>query len=198
MSPSLRVPFRTLLAATVGGVLIVAGCTVGSPGGGSPSAGTSVPSATSTPAATSTASGGGGGYGGDDYSTAKPAATPAATAATSPAAVTYEIDVAQSASLGAYLTGEDGKTLYTYKPDTATASNCNGTCAQNWPPFILEANEQATRGAGVAGALATITRADGTAQVTYAGHPVYYYGGDAAAGDTNGEGIGGVWHVVKP
>lgn len=48
------------------------------------------------------------------------------------------------------------------------------------------------------GALATITRADGTTQVTYDGHPLYYYAADVQAGDTNGEGVGGVWHVAKP
>jgi predicted lipoprotein with Yx(FWY)xxD motif len=192
MSPSPHVPVRTLLATLIGGVLIVAGCTVGSPGGGSPSAGTIAPSATSTPAATS---GGGGGYSGDAYATSKPTAT----AVTPPPGTIYQIAVAQSGSLGAYLTGKDGKTLYAYQPDTAAASQCNGACAQAWPPFEVDTNAQITAATGASGALLTIERADGTQQVTYAGHPLYYYSGDAAAGDTKGDGAAnGSWHVAKP
>ena len=100
--------------------------------------------------------------------------------------------------MGTYLVGADGRTLYMFDRDTATSSACTGGCSQAWPPFVVEAGEQATAGAGASGAIATITRDDGTIQVTYAGHPLYYYGGDAASGDTNGDGVSGVWHVARP
>ena len=136
------------------------------------------------------------------------ATTAPTTAATQPAAATagagasqgagaYEVDVAQDATLGEYITGEDGKSVYMFTPDTNTASNCTGPCAATWPPFTLDAGETVKGGAGVSGAFATITRPDGSMQVTYAGHPLYYYSGDQAAGDTTGEGLFDKWYLVK-
>ena len=110
----------------------------------------------------------------------------------------YEVDVAQDATLGQYLTGEDGKSLYMFTPDTKTASNCNGDCAASWPPFTLDAGETVKGGAGVTGAFTTIARQDGSMQVTYAGHPLYYYSGDQAAGDTTGQTLFDKWYLVKP
>ena len=135
--------------------------------------------------------------------TASPAATTSATptAAASPSAdaVAYTINVATGAP-GSFLAGEDGKTLYTFKPDEAAAgkSTCNGDCATNWPPFTLDAGETAVAGSGVAGAIATIARDDGSMQVTYNGKPLYYFKGDSAAGDTNGQGLAGNWFVAAP
>lgn len=86
-----------------------------------------------------------------------------------------------------------GRTVYTYDPDSATASKCNSACATTWPPVI----GQATAGSGLsASAFGTITRADGGKQVTYDGHPVYAYSGDTRVGDVKGDGIEGIWHVV--
>jgi predicted lipoprotein with Yx(FWY)xxD motif len=112
----------------------------------------------------------------------------------------YELTVATSATLGAYLAGEDGKTLYTFAPDTApNKSTCNGGCATAWPPFLLEDDETATAGTGVSGTIATFARDDATKQVSYNGKPLYYFANDTKAGDTNGEGAGaGKWHVAKP
>ena len=93
------------------------------------------------------------------------------------------------------LTNAQGLTLYSFAPDTRTASHCNGTCAQIWPPV----HGPVTAGPGVTGTLATITRADGAAQATYNGHPLYTYTADTAPGQANGNGInasGGVWHEV--
>jgi predicted lipoprotein with Yx(FWY)xxD motif len=93
------------------------------------------------------------------------------------------------------LTSAKGFTLYWFVPDTSTKSNCNGSCAQIWPPV----KGPATAGSGVTGKLGTITRSDGSAQATYDGHPLYTYTADTAPGQANGNGInvsGGVWHEV--
>ena len=93
------------------------------------------------------------------------------------------------------LTNAKGFTLYSFAPDTATKSNCNGTCASFWPPV----KGPATAGSGVTGTLTTITRSDGSMQAAYDGHPLYTYVGDTAPGQAKGNGLnlsGGVWHVV--
>ncbi len=129
----------------------------------------------------------------------QPAATSGATegAGASGGAEAHEVDLGDSATLGQYLTGEDGKSLYMFTPDTTSASNCNADCAASWPPFTLEDGETVKGGDGVTGTFGTIARQDGTMQVTYAGHPLYYYSGDQAAGDTNGQGLLDTWYLLK-
>jgi predicted lipoprotein with Yx(FWY)xxD motif len=93
------------------------------------------------------------------------------------------------------LTSAKGFTLYSFVPDTATKSNCNGTCATFWPPV----KGPATAGPGVTGTLTTITRSDGSMQAAYDGHPLYTYAADTAPGQAKGNGLnasGGVWHEV--
>ncbi len=93
------------------------------------------------------------------------------------------------------LTSAQGFTLYWFVPDTSAKSNCNGSCAQIWPPV----KGPAAAGSGVTGKLGTITRSDGSTQATYGGHPLYTYTADTAPGQANGNGInasGGVWHEV--
>ncbi len=93
------------------------------------------------------------------------------------------------------LTNSKGLTLYSFGPDTSTTSNCNGSCATYWPPVV----GPVTAGPGVTGTLGTITRADGTIQATYDGHPLYTYVADTAPGQDKGNGLnlsGGVWHDV--
>jgi predicted lipoprotein with Yx(FWY)xxD motif len=80
-------------------------------------------------------------------------------------------------------------TLYTHAGDSATTSTCTDSCATAWPP--LSATGQPTAGAGVTGQLGTLTRADGTTQVTYGGMPLYYWQGDAKPGDVTGNGVEG-------
>jgi predicted lipoprotein with Yx(FWY)xxD motif len=95
----------------------------------------------------------------------------------------------------AVLTNAQGFTLYWFAPDTATTSQCNGSCARIWPPV----NGPATAGPGVLGTLGTIARSDGATQATYDGHPLYAYAGDTRPGQANGNGInlnGGLWHEV--
>ena len=103
-----------------------------------------------------------------------------------------------SATLGVYLTGAGGKTLYILTRDSANTSTCAGTCATNWPPLTVPAGGSATAGSGVTGTFATFARADGTTQVSHNGMPLYYFAGDSNAGDTNGQGSGGVWFVATP
>ncbi len=91
------------------------------------------------------------------------------------------------------LTNTAGFTLYWFAPDTATRSNCTGTCAAYWPPVT----GPPSAGPGVTGTLAAIKRPGGTAQVTYNGHPLYTYIGDTAPGQAFGNGLnlnGGLWH----
>ena len=133
-------------------------------------------------------------------SVSNPSSAPSVVAPSTAAGAPVEIDVATSGTLGKYITGANGLTLYSYKPDAAATgkSTCNGQCAANWPPAIVGAASDATAGAGVTGAIATVTRDDGTIQVTYKGVPVYYYKGDAKAGDTSGQGVKDIWFVIAP
>jgi|GEM_PF-843677 len=116
--------------------------------------------------------------------------------AASPAQAAATVAVRTDATLGRILTDTAGKTLYHFDKDTAGVSNCNGGCATVWPAF--SASAPLTLPAGVGGTLALITRSDGHPQATYNGEPLYYYAADTAAGDTMGQGIAGVWHVVAP
>jgi predicted lipoprotein with Yx(FWY)xxD motif len=86
-------------------------------------------------------------------------------------------------------------TLYWFAPDRPDRSVCTGACAQYWPPLT----GSPALGPGIPGRLGTIARPDGSAQVTYDGHPLYTYIADTAAGQARGDNInlnGGVWHVV--
>jgi predicted lipoprotein with Yx(FWY)xxD motif len=111
------------------------------------------------------------------------------------------LGIGKSAALGQYLTGPNGHALYTLSSDTATASVCTTGCLGFWPPLTLSAGQTVTAPARVSGRFASFVRADTKAtQVSYNGHPLYYFRNDTAAGQTTGEGLkalGGVWHVAK-
>ena len=123
-------------------------------------------------------------------------ATTTGSSATTAAAAGVTINSAQTA-LGSVLVNSEGRTLYHFAKDTATASNCNAGCSSTWPPVTVPSGQQPKAGTGVTGTFTVIMRADGTQQAVFNGQPLYIYSGDSKAGDTNGEGIGGVWHVVK-
>jgi predicted lipoprotein with Yx(FWY)xxD motif len=108
------------------------------------------------------------------------------------------VELATDPNLGDYLAGKDGRALYVLTTDTPGTSTCAGSCATNWPPLVVAAGESATGGTGVSGSFATTDRADGSRQVTYNGAPLYYFIGDAAAGDVKGQGVGGVWYLASP
>lgn len=129
--------------------------------------------------------------------TVVPSLAPAASTAAAAGAV--QVNVAQDPKLGAFLSGDGGKSLYLLTADAANKSTCTGGCATAWPPFELASGATVTAGTGVTGTLATTTRADdGKAQVTYNGIPLYYFAKDAKAGDINGQGVKGVWFLVAP
>jgi predicted lipoprotein with Yx(FWY)xxD motif len=89
------------------------------------------------------------------------------------------------------LTNANGLTAYTFDPDQGTTSTCYNGCAKEWPPILLPAGETAIAPLGVT------ARKDGTQQITYDGHPIYLFAGDDKSGDTNGNGLDGVWHIIS-
>ena len=130
------------------------------------------------------------------YSSSGYGAPIAASTATRAAAATVGL---RHTSLGRVIVDSKSRTLYLFEKDTSRRSACSGQCAQFWPPLL-------THGAPVARAgvkqslLGKIRRADGTQQVTYAGHPLYLYVGDSKPGQTNGEGsqeFGAGWDVLS-
>ena len=97
--------------------------------------------------------------------------------------------------LGAILVDGEGRTLYLFTGDGEGQSTCYDACAQTWPPFTEDL--LGGPGSGIdATLLATAVRTDGAIQVTYNGHPIYYYSGDQVPGETNGHGVGGQWFAV--
>lgn len=100
--------------------------------------------------------------------------------------------------LGTIVVDGKGMTVYVFDKDTADsgASTCEGDCLAKWPAVV--ATSEKPEATGVTGTVGEITRTDGTKQVTLNGLPLYYFAGDAAAGDTTGQGLGGVWWVVAP
>jgi predicted lipoprotein with Yx(FWY)xxD motif len=128
------------------------------------------------------------------------ASTPAvnvAGAATGARAAAATVVKVASSKYGKIIVAADGHTLYMYKADKGTTSECYGGCASYWPALLTK--RKPTAGSGVvASKLGTTKRSNGTLQVTYAGHPLYYYGGDQTAGTENGQGSGGVWYVLAP
>jgi predicted lipoprotein with Yx(FWY)xxD motif len=143
--------------------------------------GSSSSSAAPASGTNASAGGGAGGYGGGGGSS-------------SASAVTLKT---ASSPLGSILVDQDGKTLYLFEADSKNKSNCSGGCLDLWPPIM--ANGKATAGSGVSAGM--IGAATGSSQVTYAGHPLYWFSGDTKAGDTNGEGLddfGGEWYAISP
>jgi predicted lipoprotein with Yx(FWY)xxD motif len=132
--------------------------------------------------------GGSGGYGAAGNSGAAP--SKAASSATSVALA--------SSKLGKILVDSQGRTLYLFAADKGTTSTCYGACASLWPPLTVTGTPKA--GTGItASLLGTTRRTDGTTEVTYAGHPLYYYAPDTAAGDVTGQNLsqfGAKWYVL--
>jgi predicted lipoprotein with Yx(FWY)xxD motif len=106
----------------------------------------------------------------------------------------------KTSSLGTFLVDSNGRTLYLWDADHGPKSTCSGACAQAWPPLTTTSTPKAS-GAVKASLLGTTKRADGSREVTYAGHPLYYFAGDTQAGQTTGQGsngFGAPWWVVTP
>jgi predicted lipoprotein with Yx(FWY)xxD motif len=113
------------------------------------------------------------------------------------------VEVSESADFGSILVDGEGMSLYVFMADTQDAgtSACTDTeCTTDWPPLTSDGDPVAGEGADET-LLGTITRDDGTTQVTYNGWPLYRFSGDTASGDTNGQGLeefGGLWFLVSP
>lgn len=167
----MKTRFTMTMAVAALAALALAGCANGSGGAGG-----------------GYGSSGGYGSGGSDTST---------TAAPPPAASGADLAVADS-SLGKIVVDGTGMTAYYYDKDTAgaTASACSGQCATLWP--AIETTADTPKVDGVTGTVGTITANDGGKQITINGMPIYTYASDSAAGDVNGQGVGGVWWVIAP
>ena len=120
--------------------------------------------------------------------------TPMPSASASSSAMMEGVVMTKSSSKGDYLTDSNGMTLYMFDKDTKGVSNCNGGCIKAWPPYLQASASASTLPSNVT----VIKRTDGTMQYAYSGMPVYHYASDTKVGDMTGDGIGGVWHLVKP
>jgi predicted lipoprotein with Yx(FWY)xxD motif len=163
-----------LVAALLTFALIVAAC-----GGSDDSSASKKSSSTATTSARAAAT-----------TTTAPATTTAPPATTAPAAATVKT---ASTTLGDVVVDANGRTLYAFANDQGTTSACTGGCAGIWPPLM--ATGTPTGGTGID---ATKLSAAPSGQVVYGGHLLYLYAQDMAAGDTKGQGVGGIWHVVAP
>jgi len=150
---------------------------------------------------------------GDDDDDPTPAATATATEATtapsttasdrggygeSPVTVPAGGDTSvmiSATDLGEVIAGGGGYTLYIFTPDNAGAPTCVAECAGNWPPATGDGAPSGGDGVD-ASMLGTVTHPEGGEQLTYDGWPLYYFAGDSSAGDTNGQGQGGVWFAI--
>lgn len=163
----------SITAAALSTVVVLSAC--GSDSKNSDTAANKAATTTSSAAATSTAE------------TSTPAAPGAA-----------KLVIAKDAKLGEILTDGSGFTLYRFDKDGAKppTSACTGDCTKNWPPAIATGKPEVT---GIDAALVgTFKRADGAEQITIDGWPLYRFAPDAAAGETKGQGVGGVWWAVTP
>jgi predicted lipoprotein with Yx(FWY)xxD motif len=139
---------------------------------------------------------------GASSSAAAPAASPAGGSSSSAGASSSGGTVITTAksSGGTVLASSSGRAVYLWAKDTGDMSNCNGACAGAWPPVTTTGTATASGGAQ-ASDIGTITRSDGTKQVTYDGHPLYYFSGDSGPGTASGQGsdaFGAKWWLVAP
>jgi predicted lipoprotein with Yx(FWY)xxD motif len=100
--------------------------------------------------------------------------------------------------LGAIVTDQNGRTLYRFDKDKPSVSNCSGECTKSWPPVIVSDAGELKLDSIDQSLVGTLDRADGSKQVTLAGHPMYRFFKDSKAGDVNGQGLGGTWFVAAP
>jgi predicted lipoprotein with Yx(FWY)xxD motif len=135
------------------------------------------------------------GSSGTNSGTSTPAAGSTATGSTAALVITTK-----SGSAGTYLTDGSGRAVYLWVKDGMNKSECSGACASAWPPVPASGTVTASGGA-TSSDLGSITRSDGSKQVTYDGHPLYYFSGDSGPGTTNGQGsdgFGAKWWLVSP
>jgi predicted lipoprotein with Yx(FWY)xxD motif len=170
---------RFALGAAAASVALIAGC-----GSSSKSASTSAPAAASSAAQTMAAS-----------------AAAGHTSTSSSTTATAVLITSKHGKLGTILAaGPKQRTVYLFEGDKGTGSSCHGACPQVWPP-VTSTGEPKSAGGAMAAHLGTITRPDGTKQVTYAGHPLYLFARDGDKSDAYGQGVnsfGASWYVISP
>jgi predicted lipoprotein with Yx(FWY)xxD motif len=137
---------------------------------------------------------GGGSGSGSGYASAAPNASTGKAAAGAP------LDVVKNPKLGKIIVDPQGRTLYDFVIDKGTTSVCYGACASLWPPYLTKGTPKA--GSGVSQSLiGTTKRRDGTTEVTYGGHPLYYYAPDREQGQITGQALdqfGAPWYALTP
>jgi predicted lipoprotein with Yx(FWY)xxD motif len=125
----------------------------------------------------------------------------AATPAPAPSAAGHGVSVTTvTGSSGRYLAGPSGRALYLWVADGHNKSVCAGACAVSWPPLTTTSVPVAAAGVAMSH-LGSTTRSDGVKQVTYDGHPLYYFAGDTSRGSLTGQGsneFGAKWWLVAP
>jgi predicted lipoprotein with Yx(FWY)xxD motif len=166
-------------------VLLLAACGSNSSSSGSGSAGTT-PTATSAQNTTPTSSG----YG--RYGTG--GTTPTASSSSNLIKTSTATVGGKSETI---LTNAQGTTLYYNTTDKPPTTVCSGGCAGAWPPLVASGSSAPTSATSLPGKLTVVSDANGN-QVAYNGHPLYTFSGDTGAGQTTGEGVGGIWHVATP
>lgn len=141
--------------------------------------------------------GGSGGSGSSGYGGGSSTTSAAPTGGTSG----QTIKTASVGNLGPILVDGAGRTVYLFEKDKGNQSSCSGSCASVWPPVTTSVKPQPGSGAD-ASKLSTTKRSDGTTEVSYAGHPLYYYAPDGTSGgSTGGQGLdqfGAKWYVLSP
>lgn len=146
---------------------------------------------------TPSASGGGSSAPAAPATSASAAPPPASSPASSGSASASVIKTMQG-SAGIWLTDQTGRTLYIYTVDQGTTSACYNACATAWPPFTATGTVSVSGQFLQQSLVGSTTRTDGTTQVTYGGHPLYYFKGDSGPGETKGQGLQGVWYILGP
>jgi predicted lipoprotein with Yx(FWY)xxD motif len=124
------------------------------------------------------------------------AASPSSSGATTALKTAGVLAVDSSSELGPLVTDSAGNTLYRFDADTPSPSksNCDGDCATLWPP--VSADDASASDSLNPDLLGWVARTDGSKQLTLSGWPLYYYAKDTAAGQTNGQGVGGKWFAA--
>jgi predicted lipoprotein with Yx(FWY)xxD motif/mono/diheme cytochrome c family protein len=107
-----------------------------------------------------------------------------------------KLATAENAALGNYLVDGEGRTLYSFLNDEANVSTCIGECLENWPALLTDGRAITAPGL-VPGFVGSVKREDGTTQVTFRGHPLYYFIGDSEPGDVLGQGRADLWYVLS-
>jgi predicted lipoprotein with Yx(FWY)xxD motif len=138
--------------------------------------------------------------GGGSAASSTPAAGSSAAGSSSSASATGTVITTASGSAGSFLTNGSGRAIYLWEMDSKDKSMCSGACAGAWPPVTATAKVTASGGVN-ASELGTITGSGGAKQVTYDGHPLYYFAGDSGPGQVSGQGsdgFGAKWWLVAP